>query len=131
LLIQASKRLTVEGHTILVVSQTKFSKTGSEKINENDTIWNIPITVCVKSTYPYIHRQIMMNSKSIEIDLGVLESDEWIKVNKDNIGFYLTFYSSEMFENLLLNLSDPNNYASPLDRFGVVNEAFFAVRLIE
>ncbi len=73
----------------------------------------------------------MMNSKSIEIDLGVLESDEWIKVNKDNIGFYLTFYSSEMFENLLLNLSDPNNYASPLDRFGVVNEAFFAVRLIE
>ncbi len=69
-----------------------------------------------------------MNSKTIEVDLGILPSDDWIKVNKDNIGFYLTFYSNEMFEDLIVSLDDPNQYGSPLDRFGVVNEAFFAVK---
>jgi hypothetical protein len=78
----------------------------------------------VKSTYPSVHIEALMDSRSTEIDLGVLRNDDWIKLNKDGIGFYITLYSNEMFENMLVGLADSNQFGSPLDRIGIVNEAF-------
>ena len=124
-MVSVSKR--VSDRTILVVSQASFLKNKSDDDDKAEALWNIPITIGVKSTYPRIHKKFLINSKGAEIDLGVLKSDDWIVVNVNNSGFYATQYSSEMFEDMLTSLANPNEYGSSLDRYGVINNAFLAV----
>ena len=72
-----------------------------------------------------------MSQDKVEINLGILKEDDWIKLNSDNIGFYRVNYSTELFDNLLIHLeSDITGFGSPLDRFELVSEYFALVILL-
>lgn len=129
-----SKRTNEKNHTILRLNQSKFFSNPMERDASDDIIWNIPISIVTKSTYPEIHSKLLMESESIEIDIGVLSDHDWILLNSDNIGFYRTCYSKEIFQDLITNFasSDPCDFGSPLDRFGLINDAFaFVITLIK
>jgi hypothetical protein len=69
-----------------------------------------------------------MTDKIIEINLGILQDANWIKLNSDNIGFYRVNYSKEMFDELLYHLeNDITNFGSTLDRFELVADTFALV----
>ena len=109
------------------MSQERFFKNPGEHNKNDEVIWNIPIAITTKSSHPNIFKNILMNSKSLEVDLGKLESSDWIKLNADNLGFYRVNYSKKYFEELIAHLDEPNKFGSTLDRFGLVSDAFAMV----
>jgi hypothetical protein len=68
-----------------------------------------------------------MKTKTCEIDLGLQPSTDWIKLNKDNIGFYIVHYAQDLFANQAFSLNQIESFGSPLDRYGLVMETFSLV----
>jgi aminopeptidase N len=130
-LVQVSRRNDPQtNQTILSFRQRRFLKNPERVENDgnNDAVWNIPISISTQSSFPNIHSKVLMNLRELEIDLGSnLSEEDWIKVNSNNMGFFLTKYSHEMFEQILKSLdkNGPNEFGSSLDRFGLLNESFF------
>ena len=127
--LKVSRKLNSANHTIISLVQSKYFSNSekAEKCN-GEVTWNIPISVITESSYPNIYAQTLMTTKSCEIDLGILSPTDWIKLNKDNIGFYIVHYSKDLFDILAYSLNQVNSFGSPLDRYGVVMETFSLVK---
>jgi hypothetical protein len=65
-----------------------------------------------------------MTEKSMEVDIGVLNRSDWIKLNQNNVDFFRVKYSQQLFELILDGLDDPNQFASSMDRNQLLNDAF-------
>jgi glutamyl aminopeptidase len=127
---KVNKRLSNEGSTILELKQERFFKNPEEENSGNDKpIWNIPILITAKSSYPNIFKSVLMDTKILEVDLGKLDNTDWIKLNSNNLGFFRVNYSKKYFEELIVHLDDANKLGSTLDRFGLVSDAFAMVKL--
>ena len=102
----------------LILSQERFfaspvSKVKAQKLNQNRTLWQIPVSIN--------KHNFLMSEKTRTLELGGLAS-KWIKINKNESGFYRTAYSKE----LLAMLYEPvlNKELPPVDRLGIIRDLF-------
>lgn len=125
--VHVSMKINSSNETILYLSQKKFY---SFPAATNDTqLWNIPISLTIRSSYPKINKSFVLDTKEIEINLGPLPEQDWIKLNADNIGFFKVFYSKDLLNKFFNNSSQMVGLESALDRYGLINDAFSFVSL--
>lgn len=120
--LNVSKRIDANNHTIIKISQERFFSNGDKPTNEENYLWKVPITIITKSSYPNVHQNYLLEKREDEIDLGVLNAGDWVKLNKNTVGFYRTNYSNEMLEELIDLIK--NQSVHPTDRLGLQNDAF-------
>ena len=112
-------------HTILKLSQERFFFNGEKATGPDSYLWKVPITIVTKSSFPNVFKDVLLEKAEDEVDLGVLDESEWIKLNKNSIGFYRTHYSNEMLEKLITLIRDKTIH--PTDRIGLQNDVFSLV----
>lgn len=125
--VYAYTKLGSNGEKILCLSQKKFYAYPDEKNSQQ--IWNIPLSIIIKSSYPEIFKSLVFDKKEMEVDLGQVKDQDWIKLNANNIGFFKVFYSPEMLIKFFNNMTCECELGSALDRYGLINDAFSFVIL--
>ncbi|RNA09032.1 puromycin-sensitive aminopeptidase-like [Brachionus plicatilis] len=120
--INISHSINPSGETVLQLSQQRFFSNGAKPTEEENFLWKVPITVVTKSSYPNVHKEILLEKRTDELNLGVLGANDWIKLNKNTIGMYRSNYSPE----LLLRLSSVirEQTLHPTDRLGLQSDVF-------
>ncbi len=129
-LIEIKKKINPENrHTILCLKQEKFLKIPDlDSTIKKNLVWKVPITWRTKSTFPNVKLRHLFDTKTFEIDCGVVPENDWILLNHDYTGFYRSKYSTEMFNDILRALKEnPENVGTSLDRIGIVNDSFALV----
>jgi puromycin-sensitive aminopeptidase len=121
-LVHVNRRIDENGHTILEFKQEKYLRISS--VVDENLKWNVPISILTKSSHPNVHSTFLMTEKSMEVDIGVLNRSDWIKLNQNNVDFFRVKYSQQLFELILDGLDDPNQFASSMDRNQLLNDAF-------
>ena len=126
---KVEKSINNQNHTILKLSQKRFLKnTAAPNSEEHNIVWQVPITVITKSSFPALKASVLMESQSLELDLGPLpHKTEWILLNSEFMGFYRIRYSLEMFSDIVEALENPTLFGSSLDRIALINDAFALV----
>lgn len=104
------------------LKQERFFSNGAKPTQEEKYLWKVPITIVTKSSFPNVHRQILMENESEEVNCGILQSNEWIKLNKNTVGLYRTNYSPEMLNNLVILIKEQSIH--PTDRLGLQSDVF-------
>ena len=117
-----SERIDENKHTILKLSQERFFSNGDKPTDEENTLWKVPISIITKSSFPKVFKEILLEERVDEIDLGVLDESDWIKLNLNSVGFYRTNYSKTLLEKLVAIVTDKTLH--PTDRLGLQNDAF-------
>jgi len=120
--IDVSFYLNDKSETILKLKQERFFSNGAKPTQEEKYLWKVPITIVTKSSFPNVHRQILMENESEEVNCGILQSNEWIKLNKNTVGLYRTNYSPEMLNNLVILIKEQSIH--PTDRLGLQSDVF-------
>ena len=91
----------------VTLEQTKFLLDGT---TENE-LWPVPLTIKrVNSS-----ESLLLESKNIDI-----KSTDFIKLNKDQTGFYRVKYDNVLFENIIKN----KDKLSEIDKWGIVSDIF-------
>jgi puromycin-sensitive aminopeptidase len=109
----------------VTISQKKFCADGNIKGYE-DRLWKVPVTIATERN-PQAYK-FVLDQPSMTIALDDINSDEWIKVNPGQYGFYRVNYSSAAFAPLLNALSTGSSGISAQDRLGLINDAFALAR---
>ncbi|RNA29937.1 puromycin-sensitive aminopeptidase [Brachionus plicatilis] len=120
--VYVSVKLGSNRETILSLSQKKFS--ANPEGSGDGQIWNIPISIVTRSSYPKIYTTLVLDKKENKVDLGEIPEQDWIKLNADNIGFFKVFYPHDMLQKFFAHSSDTSLLGSVLDRYGIINDAF-------
>lgn len=120
--VNISHSINSNGETVLHLVQERFFSNGAKPTSEENYLWSVPITIVTKSSYPNIHKEIVLDKRSDQVNLGVLDANDWIKLNKNTIGIYRSNYSPE----LLLRLSGVIRQQTlhPTDRLGLQSDVF-------
>ncbi|WOL09046.1 hypothetical protein Cni_G17799 [Canna indica] len=105
----------------LEAEQTQFLLSGSKENGE----WLIPITLCFGSYAS--KKKFLLKTKSQKLNVAELVNTSmsenfWIKLNVDQTGFYRVKYDNELAA--LLRSAIKSNQLSPMDRYGVLDDAF-------
>lgn len=128
ILTKVSKHVNESHHTILKLKQRRFFKNAQKTSNTSNVIWKIPITIKTRSSFPNLHAKVLMDQTECEIDLGKLDSSDYIILNSDCQGFYRCFYSEDLLNNIINQLKDSNSlFGTTLDRITILNDAFALV----
>ncbi|CAG2101681.1 unnamed protein product [Medioppia subpectinata] len=115
-----------EGNSlILTLTQEKFCADGKLPASEANTVWMIPISVTRASDPTKIWAQVLMDRKTIDIEIADVSANEWVKLNPNSVGVYRVHYCQELL-NLLLPAVG-NKTLPPLDRLGLQNDLFALV----
>jgi puromycin-sensitive aminopeptidase len=120
--LNISKYVNPQGETVLKVHQERFFSNGSKPTEEENFFWKVPISIVTKSSYPEVHTNFLLERRSDEINLGVFGSDDWIKLNKNSVGFYRTNYSPDLLERLSGLVREQALH--PTDRLGLQSDVF-------
>jgi tricorn protease interacting factor F2/3 len=77
----------------------------------NSNTWPIPLTIRrgLKT------ESVLFEGKDLQID-----ATDFLKLNRDETGFYRVLYDEELFRDILSNLKE----LSPLDRWGMINDFY-------
>ena len=120
--ITVSSNINEKNETVLTLTQQRFFSNGSKPTPEENFMWKVPITIITAKSYPNIHKEILLEKVTDTVNLGVLADSDWIKLNKNSIGFYRTNYSTDLLERLksLIRLKTLH----PTDRLGLQSDAF-------
>lgn len=102
------------------ISQRRFLGSGLPTAEEDKVIWNVNIGVITESqtTLQYV----TLSEKEQIISLPVKNSNEWVKLNAGQSGFYRVQYSSQLSERLTAALKNPA--ITSVDRLGLLNDVF-------
>jgi puromycin-sensitive aminopeptidase len=120
--LEVSREVNAEKNTILKITQNRFFSDGSQPTEAENYLWKVPITVITKSSFPNVHKHVLLEKRTEEVDLGVLEESDWIKLNKGSVGFYRTNYSKSLLEKLITLVKEQSLH--PTDRLGLQSDAF-------
>lgn len=85
--------------------------------------WSIPITF-VTSAKPNDVQRAWFHHDKESLLIEVTETIEWIKFNKDQVGYYRVFYDAEMWKSLNKALEDDVDSMTALDRAHLLNDVF-------
>lgn len=84
--------------------------------------WSIPITYVTSANPTKVERQwFLYNMSDLLIPVGEVD---WIKFNKDQVGYYRVNYDAAMWTNLNQALETNINSLSALDRAHLLNDVF-------
>jgi len=120
--ISVSSSLNEKKETVLKLEQSRFFSNGSKPTPEEDYTWKVPISIVTKSSYPNVHKEILLEKRSDELNLGVLPESDWIKLNKNSVGMYRTNYSPELLAKCVTLIKEQNLH--PTDRLGLQSDVF-------
>ncbi|XP_075149879.1 glutamyl aminopeptidase-like isoform X1 [Haematobia irritans] len=84
--------------------------------------WSIPITYFTKSNQE-VQRSIF-NYNDNELTITTPAAVEWIKFNKDQVGYYRVNYPIDMWRSLITALKETRGDFSSSDRAHLINDAF-------
>jgi len=104
---------------ILKLTQSRFTYLS----HEEDTIWNIPVTIKVFSNGEERHERFVFDMKEAEFDLG---EHETYKLNTDLTGYYRTEYPTDDLAMLGKLVSEKK--ISALDRVNIEDDLFAMVK---
>ena len=85
-------------------------------------MWKVPISIITAKSYPKIHKEILLEKVSDQVNLGVLTDKDWIKLNHNSVGFYRTNYSPDMLQRLVGLVKEKTLH--PTDRLGLQSDVF-------
>lgn len=85
--------------------------------------WSIPITYTTSSEPIDVKREWFHHTMN-ELTISVPNDIEWIKFNKDQVGYYRVKYEQSMWESLNAALESDINTMSVLDRAHLLNDVF-------
>eukprot|EP01080_Neovahlkampfia_damariscottae_P006398 gene6398-10405_t len=103
--------MTLEFH------QQRFFLSGIEK--ENETLWQIPVTIKTKSGEKF---DFIFKERETKFTIKLKSKDDWVKLNDGQSGFYRVNYSKSMLEKIskgILNLEIPAR-----DRISLISDSF-------
>ena len=75
---------------VLKIFQSRFFSNGSQPTEAEDYIWKVLISIVTQSSYPNVHKEILLEKRSDEVNLGIIPENNWIKLNKNTVGLYRT-----------------------------------------
>ncbi|KAJ1361682.1 pp2a multicopy suppressor [Parelaphostrongylus tenuis] len=109
---------------ILSLSQRRFIADGGEDFA--NSLWQVPINVCVGSNPAEIVGKFLMVDREQEIEVPNVAEGEWVKLNAGATGFYRVEHSSDMIKAMIPDMSSGKMLL--LDRFSIVNDLFALVQ---
>jgi puromycin-sensitive aminopeptidase len=120
--INVSTSLNDKKETIMKLEQTRFFSNGSKPTPAEDFMWKVPISIVTQSSYPNVFKDVLLEKRSDEVNLGVLPEGDWIKLNNKCIGLYRTNYSPEMLSKIVDLIKEQKLH--PTDRLGLQSDVF-------
>ena len=85
-------------------------------------MWKVPISIVTKSSYPDVHKSVLLEKRSDEVNLGPIPECDWIKLNKNSIGLYRTNYTPELLNRCVSLIRE--QMLHPTDRLGLQSDVF-------
>lgn len=86
--------------------------------------WDVPVTYFTDKDASGDVTRVWLNKDQKSIRIKVPSDAIWIKLNKDQIGYYRVNYDEEMWERLTNGLVKDLNIMSTVDRAHLLNDAF-------
>jgi puromycin-sensitive aminopeptidase len=109
----------------LALSQRRFtylrepaSAGAGQGVDEPVQLWRVPVTVRASVAGQVVEQKALM--ATAEHALALPGTPDWVVVNAGGHGFYRVVYAPVLLERLTANLSA----LAPIERFGVVSDAF-------
>lgn len=99
------------------------SESQETEVSEFQYRWSIPITYVTSKEPTIVKREWFFHNRN-EITISVDADIEWIKFNKDQVGYYRVKYDNTMWNNLNLALEKDIETMSVLDRAHLLNDVF-------
>lgn len=99
------------------------SESTETEVSEYNYRWSIPITY-VTSNEPTITKRAWFYHDRADLTIPVDSSVEWIKFNKDQVGYYRVKYDDDMWQSLNAALEQNVETMSVLDRAHLLNDVF-------
>ncbi|XP_059611048.1 uncharacterized protein LOC132257980 [Phlebotomus argentipes] len=122
--------VTVEqlSNTTYKLTQKRFFSNPENDISlappsEYNYRWYIPITY-VTDRDPKVQRKWFPNSDT-EAEIVIDHPHDWIKINKDQIGYYYVNYPADVWSSLTRALIEDKNVFSVSDRSQLLNDVFY------
>ena len=107
----------------LSISQERFLSSGKKATEEQNSIWNCSIGVLTEHTKEPIFIEFNSESQVITLPDGIVkDSNDWIKLNASQSGFFFVNYDSKMLNNLTKAVNEKK--LSPLDCIGLLSDAY-------
>jgi puromycin-sensitive aminopeptidase len=120
--ITVKSNLNEKNETVLSLHQERFFSNGSKPTIEESYMWKIPISIITAKSHPKIHKEFLFEKVTDTVNLGVLSDKDWIKLNKNSVGFYRTNYSPDLLERLVGLVKEKTLH--PTDRLGLQSDVF-------
>lgn len=110
------------------VDQKRFMTDSNNDPNKPESThgykWDVPVTYFTdKDTLENVTR-VWLNKDQKSIRIKVPSDATWIKLNKDQVGYYRVNYDGEMWESLTKALVKNVDVMSTVDRAHLLNDAF-------
>lgn len=103
---------------------TDADNEGKETVqSEYNYKWSIPISYVTSENPNEVKREWFMHTMN-EVLIPVNDTIDWIKFNKDQVGYYRVKYDASMWQALNHALETNVNTLSVLDRAHLLNDAF-------
>ncbi|KAK6042586.1 peptidase family M1 [Cooperia oncophora] len=99
---------------VLSLSQKRFIGDGGE--DPTNSLWQVPVTVCVGSNPSEVKGKFLLVEREQEIEVPDVKEGEWVKLNAGSTGFYRVDHSQEMLKAMIPDI------ANAFDRFSIVND---------
>nr|XP_058942473.1 puromycin-sensitive aminopeptidase-like [Pocillopora verrucosa] len=107
----------------VTITQDKFFADG---VSQGSYHWQVPVSISSSANPRESVASTLLDQKSCTLTVSGVKSDEWVKLNPGQVGFYRVQYSSDMLELLLPAIKD--NSLPPRDRLGLENDLFALCR---
>ncbi|KAJ7694164.1 leucyl aminopeptidase [Mycena rosella] len=112
--------LTVtEGPNGIHVRQDRFIETGQTDPKENETIWNVPLSILTADSngHASIDRTAILEEREKDI---ALDTSGTFKINAGTVGFFRTLYTPERLAKIAAEASKENSVFTLDDRMGIL-----------
>lgn len=107
------------GTTTVRLTQERFAHPATD-LEGASPKWNVPLVLSAGTDAGVVRRPVLLDDTSLEVDLGV--PYQWINANTDGNGFYRVRY----VDDLLLAAIDNHGEMAPIERYGLVDDAWAA-----
>ncbi|KAG6821168.1 hypothetical protein H0H93_005388 [Arthromyces matolae] len=115
--------LTVtETPTGITVRQDRFLETGHAEPQDNQTIWNVPLSILSadEDGNPVLNKKPVLDAREQTFKLDTARP---FKLNAGTVGVYRVLYTPERLSKIAAEAAKPNSIFSLNDRIGLVHDA--------